>query len=204
MTFWHMGHFELKAIKMQQAPEDRLPLSSVQFSSVQSLSLPYLPKRIQRACTRKRAVTRAFFNLKDLLIAQHLLFLSFNEALSFPLKPQTPISFLNSGWHINLNCPICSWVPYLWVFCAYKINFSLVNLICVNLIIRRAKDRRNLFLPPQYIYGPVYSVTQACLTPCDPIDGSPLGSSVHGIFQARILEWVAISSPGYSRHRMEY
>ena len=34
---------------------------------------------------------------------------------------------------------------------------------------------------------------QSCLTLCDPIDGSPLGSSVPGIPQARILEWVAIS-----------
>ena len=34
---------------------------------------------------------------------------------------------------------------------------------------------------------------QSCLTPCDPIDGSPLGSCVPGILQARILEWVAIS-----------
>ena len=33
----------------------------------------------------------------------------------------------------------------------------------------------------------------SCLTLCDPIDGSPLGSSVPGILQARILEWVAIS-----------
>ena len=31
-----------------------------------------------------------------------------------------------------------------------------------------------------------------CLTLCDPIDGSLLGSSVPGIFQARILEWVAV------------
>ena len=29
---------------------------------------------------------------------------------------------------------------------------------------------------------------------CDPIDGSPPGSSVHGILQVRTLEWVAISS----------
>ena len=29
---------------------------------------------------------------------------------------------------------------------------------------------------------------------CDPMDCSPLGCSVHGIFQARLLEWVAISS----------
>ena len=34
---------------------------------------------------------------------------------------------------------------------------------------------------------------QSCPTLCDPIDGSPLGSSVLGILQARILEWVAIT-----------
>ena len=34
---------------------------------------------------------------------------------------------------------------------------------------------------------------QSCPTLCDPIDDSPLGSSVPGILQARILEWVAIS-----------
>ena len=34
---------------------------------------------------------------------------------------------------------------------------------------------------------------QSCLTLCDPIDGSPPGSPVSGIFQARTLEWVAIA-----------
>ena len=34
---------------------------------------------------------------------------------------------------------------------------------------------------------------QSCLTLCDPLDGSPPGSSVPGILQTRILEWVAIS-----------
>ena len=34
---------------------------------------------------------------------------------------------------------------------------------------------------------------QLCLTLCDPIDGSPPGSLVHGIFQARVLEWGAIA-----------
>ena len=43
---------------------------------------------------------------------------------------------------------------------------------------------------------------QLCPTLCDPMDCSPLGSSVHDIFQARILEWVAISiSRGSSRPR---
>ena len=36
-------------------------------------------------------------------------------------------------------------------------------------------------------------VAQSCPTLCDPVDHSPPGSSVHGILQARILEWVAIS-----------
>ena len=36
-------------------------------------------------------------------------------------------------------------------------------------------------------------VTQSCLTLCDPMDCSLPGSSVHGIFQARVLEWAAIS-----------
>ena len=34
---------------------------------------------------------------------------------------------------------------------------------------------------------------QSCPTLCDPIDGSPPGSSIHGIFQARALEWGAIA-----------
>ena len=36
-------------------------------------------------------------------------------------------------------------------------------------------------------------VAQSCLTLCDPMDCGLPGSSVHGIFQARVLEWVAIS-----------
>ena len=39
----------------------------------------------------------------------------------------------------------------------------------------------------------VCSITKSCLTPCDPMDCSPPGSSVHGIFQARVLEWGAIA-----------
>ena len=39
----------------------------------------------------------------------------------------------------------------------------------------------------------VCSATQSCLTLCNPMNCNLPGSSVHGIFQARILEWVAIS-----------
>ena len=45
-------------------------------------------------------------------------------------------------------------------------------------------------------------VAKSCLTPCDPVDCSPPGSSVHGIVQARILQCVPISfSRGSSPHR---
>ena len=47
-------------------------------------------------------------------------------------------------------------------------------------------------------------VAQSCLTLCNPVDCSPPGSSVHGILQARILEWVAISfSRGSSWPRVQ-
>ena len=56
--------------------------------------------------------------------------------------------------------------------------------------------------------APLYSVTAAAAakllqsypTLCDPIDGSPPGSSVPGILQARILEWVAISFSNACMH----
>ena len=48
----------------------------------------------------------------------------------------------------------------------------------------------------------VYSAAQSFSILCDPVDYRPPGSSVYGIFQARILEWVAISSSrGSSRPR---
>ena len=44
------------------------------------------------------------------------------------------------------------------------------------------------------VYSCMCLVAQLCPTLCDPMDWNPPGSSVHGILQARILEWVAISS----------
>ena len=62
-------------------------------------------------------------------------------------------------------------------------------------------NRLRLFLPRNFashgLKGKVWSyeseVTQPCLTLCDPMDCSLPGSSVPGIFQARVLEWVAIA-----------
>ena len=48
-----------------------------------------------------------------------------------------------------------------------------------------------IFLPMQGKVKKVL-VPQSCLTICDPMDCSPPDASVHGIFQASILEWVVI------------
>ena len=57
-----------------------------------------------------------------------------------------------------------------------------------------------LFLSPSLSYHQLQTTrfqsikgSQQCLTLSDPMDCSPPGSSIHGIFQARILEWVAIA-----------
>ena len=59
---------------------------------------------------------------------------------------------------------------------------------------------RGIFVP-ECVY---VLVAKSCLTLCDPMDCSLSGSSVHGILQARILEWVVLlSSRGASQHRIE-
>ena len=47
-------------------------------------------------------------------------------------------------------------------------------------------------------------VTQLCLTLSDSMDFSPPGSSIHGIFQARVLEWGAIAFSGNSIYSISY
>ena len=53
--------------------------------------------------------------------------------------------------------------------------------------------------PPQAAASAAAKSLQSCPTLCDPIDGSPPGSSILGILQARTLEWVTIS---FSPHRL--
>ena len=49
-------------------------------------------------------------------------------------------------------------------------------------------------------YASASEVAGSCPTLCDPMDYSLPGSSIHGIFQARLLEWVAISFSRGSSH----
>ena len=63
---------------------------------------------------------------------------------------------------------------------------AFVIVCCLNLLII-IKNQNKILL------AAAAKSLQSCLTLCDPIDGSPLDSSVPGILQARTLEWVAIS-----------
>ena len=68
--------------------------------------------------------------------------------------------------------------------------------------IERSKPERKT--PIQYINAAAAAAAtkslQSCPTLCDPLDGSPQGSPVPGIFQARTLEWVAIAFSGILTH----
>ena len=50
-----------------------------------------------------------------------------------------------------------------------------------------------MFFRKNFTCAAAAKLLQSCLTLCDPIDGSPPGSAVPGILQARTLEWAAIS-----------
>ena len=64
---------------------------------------------------------------------------------------------------------------------------------CFYLLFFSQEACGNLSSPAAAAAAAAAKSLQSCLTLCDPIDGSPPGSPVPGILQARTLEWVAIS-----------
>ena len=76
------------------------------------------------------------------------------------------------GWKTNKG--ECRKETEIIVYCVLKIHLEPV---CILLLFSRESENE---------------VAQSCLTLCDPMDCSLPGSSVHGIFQAIVLEWIAI------------
>ena len=109
----------------------------------------------------------------DLLLVQRTLkngssptpqFKSINSsALSFPYSPTLSHPYMNTGKTIALT---------RWTF------VGKVMCLLFNMLFESESESE---------------VSQSCLTLCDPMDCSLPGSSIHGIFQARVLEWVAVS-----------
>ena len=75
--------------------------------------------------------------------------------------------------------------------------FNICKSINVIHHINKLKDKNQMIIS-------MYEVAWSCLTLCNPMDCSLPGSSVHGFFQARVPEWVAISfSRGSSQPRYQ-
>ena len=91
---------------------------------------------------------------------------------------------------------------------SFTVSLSLLKLMAIESVMpsdHLILCRLLLLLPlvfPSIPWNSEVLITQSCLTLCKPMDCSPPGSSVHGILQTRILEWIVISSSrGSSRTR---
>ena len=72
-----------------------------------------------------------------------------------------------------------------------RFSFYFLHIFCQD-----TKELLNTVLPItafKALHAAAAKSLQSCPTLCDPIDGSPPGSAIPGILQARTLEWVAIS-----------
>ena len=104
-------------------------------------------------------------------------------------------------WHLNSfkyhkkaqeSCSLIWTIPLSYIL--KTLDFIFAPKLFLNLIIffcLAGLERQKTF---RALRACVHAKSlQSCPTLCDPIDGSPPGSSVHRILLARILEWVAIS-----------
>ena len=80
-----------------------------------------------------------------------------------------------------------SWITSLWLKQRWRHNLLQQWYFWLVLFIG------DFCLKSLFAAAAVVKLLQSCSTLCDPIDGSPPGSAVPGILQARTLEWVAIS-----------
>ena len=108
------------------------------------------------------------------------------------------ITYLWAGGADYEQIPWYGWEHIIvgeWESCAYLL---ILQKLDKTLITNKSVKRDRLtFKLHWFVY--VWMHAQLCLTLCDPMDYSLPGSSIHGFFQARILEWVVISySRGYS------
>ena len=123
--------------------------------------------------------------------------LEFSNSVVIPKLPIISCSNSNRYLWLCWHLEILYW-SFLWgwwskpklvfIFAVFEL---LTNLDCKKYCINKDTSKYS-----------ESDVTQSCPTLCDPMDYSLLCSSIHGIFLARILEWVAISfSRGSSRPR---
>ena len=99
-----------------------------------------------------------------------------------PCKYPSSIEWISRWWFIHAmkRYPVTACIKLLST-CQYRRKSE-------------ATKRKKPDTPPERLFADLVLVAKSCPTLCNPVDCSLPGSSVHGIFQARIPEWVAISS----------
>ena len=95
------------------------------------------------------------------------------------------------------RCPSAEeWIRKLWYICTMYYSAIKKNTF-ESVLIRWMKlepiIQSEVSQKEKHQYSDAAKLRQSCPTLCNPIDGSPQGSAVPGILQARTLKWVAIS-----------
>ena len=106
-------------------------------------------------------------------------------------------------WHLKLYAALLSPSPTVSRRLLWKSHG--LNSVKFKLIVHTTDgsvSRKKMQSPIHVVTDLMAEFAESCPTLCDPVDCSPPGSSIHGILQARILEWGAISfSRGSSQPR---
>ena len=91
----------------------------------------------------------------------------------------------------------------MWLRKNTKSFITLFNFNQRVAIIYLTKQKNDWLFKWNFRAAPAAKSLQSCPTLCDPIDGSPSGSLVPGILQARTLEWVAISFSNAGKRKVK-
>ena len=128
-----------------------------------------------------------------LTLTQHCKYYIPIELRKHTHKSFTPVSFHKISFHTKEFLFQISSLLFLPIVQISLQTSHLIKKIILTIIIKKNVFKFPYFLILRYAAAAATKLLLSCLTLCDTIHSSPPGSSVPGILQARILEWVAIS-----------
>ena len=114
------------------------------------------------------------------------------SVIPWTIAHQVPLSMGFCPWDSPGNNTGVGYHALLEYTLLYFVNFDTKE--CITFTKLKNKNEKKIFNDWKHNAAAAAAKSlQLCLTLCDPIDGSPPGSPVPGILQARTLEWVALS-----------
>ena len=105
--------------------------------------------------------------------------------------------------HVNFGNTVLQQKPFYHRFIHNKTCVRIIGNFCSQIYLSSIWSRMNSKHSQIFVAAAAAKSLQSCPTLCDPIDGSPPGSPVLGILQARTLEWVAISFSNAGKGRVK-